>query len=267
MADTKGKTKAAMLQELESIKGLLHDQDDIPILQEMVIEPANHQPPLARHDLDELRSQFRELSQAISGSNKTTNQSTPPAPPIPPIPGESADTSASLLEAFTRAARAQPTTAKPEAPGQQTSLFQENPDLQKETEQLEPVADNKRRASHVDEHSSADEAHRNDTDISMQRPPLAKASGENPFLPQHIRARLHGNNPPPLFDFSASKNLSLSSSNAISEIKLERKTEGSFRQRLIEEVIASVLPQLEHELRTRLEEMSEQELEQMHERG
>jgi hypothetical protein len=32
------KTKAAMLNELESIKGLLLEQDDIPILQEEVLE-------------------------------------------------------------------------------------------------------------------------------------------------------------------------------------------------------------------------------------
>ncbi|RZA01563.1 MAG: hypothetical protein EOO68_10300, partial [Moraxellaceae bacterium] len=36
MVDTKIKTKAAMLNELESIKGLLLEEDDIPILQEVI---------------------------------------------------------------------------------------------------------------------------------------------------------------------------------------------------------------------------------------
>ena len=36
MADNKTKTKAAMLIELESIKGLLKEEDDIPILQEVI---------------------------------------------------------------------------------------------------------------------------------------------------------------------------------------------------------------------------------------
>lgn len=264
MADNKGKTKAAMLQELESIKGLLHDQDDIPILQEMINEPDNLQPPLARHDLDELHSQFRELSQAIADSNKTTHQPAPSASTAPITREETADISASLLEAFTRASKVQPATTKPDAPLQQTSLFHEPPELQQqETGPAEPVVDNEPSATSNDERSVPDEAQRFNTDIPVQRASLAKASGENPFLPQHIRARLHGNNPPPLFDFSISKNLSLSNTNTATEIKSESKSENSMRQLLIQKVIASVLPQLEQELRIRLEEMSEQELEQM----
>lgn len=265
MANNKGKTKAAMLQELESIKGLLHDQDDIPILQEMINAPDSRQPPLARHDLDELHQQFRELSRAIAGGNKTANQPPAAVPLAPSIQDETADTSARLLEAFTRASRVQPPTAHADAPRQQTSLFQETPEPQQE-DLAEPDTD-EHRETPSDERLAAEEAQRLNTDSPLQRPVLAKASGENPFLPQHIRARLHGNNPPPLFDFSISKNLSLSSASAATEIKQEskpqNKPENSMRQLLIQKVIAAVLPQLEQELRIRLEEMSEQELEQM----
>src|SRR5690606_21897352 len=154
-------------------------------------------------------------------------------------------------------------TAKSDAPRQQTSLFQETQAPQRENLDAESVANNEHSATPSDATLAPDDAQRFNTDIPLQRPALAKASGENPFLPQHIRARLHGNNPPPLFDFSISKNLSLSNTNTATEIKSESKSENSMRQLLIQKVIASVLPQLEQELRIRLEEMSEQELEQM----
>ena len=40
---------------------------------------------------------------------------------------------------------------------------------------------------------------------------LGKAAGENPFLPEHIRSRLHGNNPPPSFEFATAKKIAASS--------------------------------------------------------
>lgn len=52
MAERKGDTKDTLLDELESIKGLLQDEDDIPILSEIfeAIEPlpvgASRQPSL-----------------------------------------------------------------------------------------------------------------------------------------------------------------------------------------------------------------------------
>ena len=36
MTNNKSKTKTEILNELESIKGLLHEEDDIPVLQEMI---------------------------------------------------------------------------------------------------------------------------------------------------------------------------------------------------------------------------------------
>src|SRR5690606_26199971 len=81
-----------------------------------------------------------------------------------------------------------------------------------------------------------------------------KASGENPFLPQHIRARLHGNNPPPLFDEFAEKTPASVTSKPISE--------PVNRQQLIHEVVAAVLPDVEEELRQRLQALTDEQLQQ-----
>ena len=86
--------------------------------------------------------------------------------------------------------------------------------------------------------------------------PLAKASGENPFLPQHIRERLHGNNPPPLFEYEAAKKI-------IRSTKVAAPKTGKPRQYLIEEVMLSMMPQIEIELRHRLFAMSVEDLERL----
>ena len=88
------------------------------------------------------------------------------------------------------------------------------------------------------------------------RPALAKASGENPFLPQHIRARLHGNNPPPLFDpATAEKPMA---------VKASKPAEDPFnRQQLIREVTAAVMPQIEQELRQRLHALTDEQLQDL----
>ncbi|MGV8835863.1 MAG: hypothetical protein ACWA6V_07235, partial [Cellvibrio sp.] len=86
--------------------------------------------------------------------------------------------------------------------------------------------------------------------------PLAKASGENPFLPQHIRERLHGNNPPPLFEYETAKKIISSTKN------IAHKTNKP-RQYLVEEVMLSMMPQIERELRHRLFAMSVEDLEKL----
>lgn len=95
---------------------------------------------------------------------------------------------------------------------------------------------------------------------SPTRPALAKASGENPFLPQHIRARLHGNNPPPLFDFMVNKT---SDSAATMTSPGSESDKNTLRQNLIKEVVEAMLPKMEEELRQRLKELTQQELERL----
>lgn len=251
MVDNKNKTKAAMMQELESIKGLLLEDDEIPILQEVFANESksgqNHkaaQAPMSRQHLEALHDQFEALGQSIAGKHTDLEHPDTQAP----------RNASSLLDAFTRVSPPQTAKAPQPAhvPKQQPSLFQ-------------------------DDTPGIDESSRNDN--STQRPALAKASGENPFLPQHIRARLHGNNPPPMFDYAASTNVSHNAStkpiqnaaNSKTNLLLDptRSSEQkdspllATKQQLIKEVIATVMPQLEKELRQKLEQMSQQELEKL----
>lgn len=207
MANT-NKTKAEILQELESIKGLLLEEDNIPILQDSEI-------------IDE-----EPIGQAVSETKR----------PVSPY-----TTHGSVL------------------PGQ-GSLFGEVPhaitntysnihkqDQQTTTHNSTPEPEHKKHgfASHLN-----NPAH-------QQTPrPQVKATGENPFLPQHIRERLHGNNPPPLFEYEAAKKI-------INATKTIAPQTGKQRQQLVDELIKSVMPQVEHELRHRLFAMSVEDLEKL----
>lgn len=199
MANT-NKTKAEILQELESIKGLLLEEDDIPILQDSDIiedEPFNTTAsPYTRHEsvLPGQGSLFEE--QGTSFKNQYANQ---------------------ILPDYTAPHVSSTTDAKRHSFG--SSL------------------------SGSGSHSSPTR-------------PLAKAAGENPFLPQHIRERLHGNNPPPLFEYETAKKI-------ISATKGSMSKTGKPRQNLIDDVIKSMMPQIESELRHRLFAMDVEDLERL----
>jgi hypothetical protein len=204
MANT-NKTKAEILQELESIKGLLLEEDDIPILQDMEgehepLDESLHQelPTLTnRHEsvlpgqgslFDEPKSAITKVAEQLDATTKTSEQALPPQP-------VKKTTFATQLGATHSGNQAEPR-------------------------------------------------------------PLAKASGENPFLPQHIRERLHGNNPPPLFEYETAKKIINSTKNIVHKTNKPR-------QYLVEEVILSMMPQIERELRTRLFAMSVEDLEKL----
>jgi len=163
------KTKGEILSELESIKGLLLEEDDIPILQE-VDHHENH--ISASHFADQ------DLQKTIQ-------------------PG-----------------------------GTQTSIFDELEDI--------PVI--------ID----------TSTDSHYNRSP--KAIGENPFLPQHIRDRLQGANPPPIFDFDLNQKMN-------STLKPKLHTEN--RHDLVNDLIKRYLPQIEQDLRLKLLAMTEEELKKL----
>jgi hypothetical protein len=175
MGDTT-KTKAAMLNELESIKGLLLAADDIPILQEEVFEAS------------------------AAASTKTR--------------------------------------------------FEEQQDF-----------------FHAHSHSHLNQHPESHKTSSAERPQLAKAMGENPFLPEHIRARLHGNNPPPLFAAETAHKIAHSSSpsrqlgNTFSAASSARAQHQ--QQDIIDSIIAKLLPEIEQELRARLEQMSKHLLDEL----
>ena len=219
MANT-NKTKAEILQELESIKGLLLEEDDIPILQEMEDEDMF----LEDDDLE------------VDGIGyETFENDFHPEPPMLTL-------QASVL------------------PGQ-TSLFDEPLSAAtKISHQLNKTTfvshESKTRPSQLDqEHKKSGYASQLSGALSDNRP-LAKASGENPFLPQHIRERLHGNNPPPLFEYETAKKIIRSTKN------IAHKTSKP-RQYLVEEVMLSMMPQIEIELRHRLFAMSVEDLERL----
>jgi len=155
MAEHKGDPKNALLDELESIKGLLLDEDDIPTLQEVIesIEPL-----------------------------------------------------------------------EPDTP-RQSSLF---------TERGRPS--------------------------SRARPPRpTRASGENPFLPQHIRARLQGRQPA-LDSFLENTPHEPPTTAPAEETDPSPRVD---RAALIDALIEESLPELEAKLRERLEQYSQETLQEL----
>jgi hypothetical protein len=252
MVDSKSKTKAAMMQELESIKGLLLEDDEIPILQEMITGKASsnsYQPTMKKQDLDELHNQFEALSRSMSDKKATASTGHKSVKPA-------SVTSSNLLDAFTRAAQHQPEEnnqpATPTPTLQQPSLFHDD---------SHDALDDFNAGQQTPSLNFTSESYGSAPDLNnrLQRASLAKAQGENPFLPQHIRARLHGNNPPPLFDYAKRTPPPKASS-------LEKKSDlndSNSREQLINSVIATMLPQLEQELYEKLAGLTQEALEHL----
>lgn len=202
MANTH-KTKAEMLQELESIKGLLLEEDNIPVLQEIEQE-------IEQEIADDQHEELLDFSD-------TPDHSQSPF--------------------FNR-------------PTQHFTEYQES---------LFPDFHEKAVPSSVKTNASVDNNYTSRfAQPTMQPParPLAKASGENPFLPQHIRERLHGNNPPPLFEYETAKKIINATKNI--EHKINKP-----RQHLVDEILTGMMPQIERELRHRLFAMSIEELQKL----
>ncbi len=208
MANT-NKTKAEILQELESIKGLLLEEDDIPILQDM-------------EDEDEILDEEYHLEPPLL---VTRHES------VLPGQGTLFDEPKSVVAKIAGQLNiSKPATSDPALQHSMTTQDQKKPGF----------------ASQLGNPQANTPDHR----------PLAKASGENPFLPQHIRERLHGNNPPPLFEYETAKKIISSTKNIVQKPNKPR-------QYLVEEVMLSMMPQIERELRHRLFAMSVEELEKL----
>lgn len=199
MANT-NKTKAEILQELESIKGLLLEEDDIPILQDTEV--------VAEGNYGALPPQQR--------------QPTPYSPHESVLPG-------------------------------QGSLFDEpSPKVTMPSEaQGISTLDGEFRKPTIPAAAAA-----NRITPSYNARPTVKAAGENPFLPQHIRERLHGNNPPPLFEYEAARKIAQAT-------KSSGQKPTRPRQHLVDEVIKCMMPHIERELRHRLFAMSVDDLEKL----
>ena len=214
MADTKTKTKAAMLHELESIKGLLLEEDDIPILQEVMESEAT----------PELSVQAQEASAKATVSI--------------------------IVEA------------------QQDffdSLHHSNIITHHEpaSELLDTIDELEKHTTEITASILASDPYK----TTFTRPNLAKATGENPFLPAHIRSRLHGNNPPPLFAQEAARKIASSSlpsrllGNTFTTNQHSKNS--TSHEDVIDSLIEKFMPEIEKELRKKLEILSKAQLDNL----
>lgn len=221
----KGKTKTVILRELESIKGLL-DDDEIPLLQEVIDsaeEEVDSEETLDGDDLAELQQAYRDLLQARGLDPELSVEDGEP-PILHEIETEPADS----RPPQGNQAPASESTAKEPWEEVQTSLFETD------IEPKEPASETTRRNS------------------------VTKASGENPFLPAHIRERLHGNRPPPLFEpvpAAGTRTRAPEITGSVARIP--------DRIQLIEEVVNSLLPQVRSKLRDALLDMDAEQLRQL----
>ncbi|WP_341938565.1 hypothetical protein [Marinimicrobium sp. C2-29] len=104
---------------------------------------------------------------------------------------------------------------------------------------------------------------------TRRRPAPTKASGENPFLPAHIRARLHGNRPPPGFDSDSSapaRDTAPAPDRAPAPDtaeSLNRSAADINREQLVNELLSELQPLLEAQLRDKLNNLSREQLRQL----
>lgn len=226
------KTKAAMLNELESIKGLLLEEDDIPILQEVIEQQAEPTPTVSEAIVQHPETHMTAQNNALQNNTSPNN-----AAPAKTIFEEQQDFFHSASNSNLSDHRA----ATFEREHSNSELLDTLSELEKHTAEV-----------------TAGKLARDTNKHSFERPNLAKATGENPFLPEHIRARLHGNNPPPLFANITARKISTTSvpSRQLGNTFTVASTAKSNHQHdIIESIIEKMMPEIEKELRARLELM------------
>ena len=255
------KTKAAMLNELESIKGLLLEQDDIPILHEEVLEQRAEPTPIVsaaiqqEHDAHTTAQNKAVPAKTIFEEQQDFFNSPSHSEPVHNEPNSS-------------------TTSNPDHNRFDHSDFDHNDHHTAtaatmalvESELLDTLNELEKHTAEVTAGKLARDSHKN----NIARPNLAKATGENPFLPEHIRARLHGNNPPPLFATETAKKIATSSipSRQLGNTFTVGSSARSHQQQdtiedIIESIVEKIMPEIEQELRSRLELMSKSLLEEL----
>jgi hypothetical protein len=222
MVDTKIKTKAAMLHELESIKGLLLEADDIPILQEVIEAQA---PPTAEtvNSASETELAARTAAQIIIEEQQDFFDS------------------------------------------HRNALANKTHHADSDSELLNTIDELEKHTHEVTANKFA-----NDLNKGAARHSLAKATGENPFLPAHIRSRLHGNNPPPLFAQETARKIAgtsvpsrLLGNTSIFTATVKTTTQQDILDGIIDSIIEKIMPDIEQELRERLALMSKHLLDEL----
>lgn len=330
MTQDREKTKTELLRELESIQGLL-DDDDIPMLSEVIekLEPENSEihstmddRPLSADEYQSLRSAYDSLKQEVAEEAQLAST---PSAPNPPVHDDSAlsynsdenkqsylqssaaplddvsdtpqfentdkpdtlieeenfeldnfelDLGAPTFELNDAAAPYQPAPNSEAAPvrseGQslplpgQQALFSSADTKPEDTATIDndeavendrtidtPVSESTNTATNFEEGveplpqataPSSSTAIHSDTASAGA---AVKPSGENPFLPQHIRERLRGNR---AGEFAGAAPLSPREYN---------------RGQLVNELIDSVMPELESALRLKLAAMSDEQIKKL----
>ncbi len=270
MVDTTTKTKAAMLLELESIKGLLLEEDDIPILQEVEdvasfevdsfgvepfdLEPINEpiyqqpvqqQPEYQPSPVSQFASEPKIEVEIESSFEQPTHDAITQAKEIDmPVARVIVEEQQDFFDSPSPASMAT------------TRLTDDDGGLLNTIEELE------KHTAEVTANKFAQEPLK-----TSARPALAKATGENPFLPAHIRSRLHGNNPPPLFAQETAKKIASTSTpsrllgNTFGAAPVN-KTIG-LRNAIIDSLVEKFMPDIEQELREKLQTLTKEQLEEL----
>lgn len=277
MAETTTKTKAAMLLELESIKGLLLEEDDIPILQEVEESEGfssesfdidtSHTDDL---DLDAEDFKAAELYEEDFDENALDEELIHP---------QSSTFSSSTFEPQPLIKNSHHSveneTAKPvtrliveeqqdffDSPSPANSLKSETQQIASEKDLLNTIDELEKHTAEVAASKFSQDLHK-----TSARPSLAKATGENPFLPAHIRSRLHGNNPPPLFAQETAKKIASSSipsrllGNTFGATQINKTT--GLRNAIIDSLVEKFMPDIEKELRDKLQTLTKEQLEEL----
>ena len=263
MGENKTKTKAAMLDELESIKGLLLEEDDIPILQEVIENKDASEETLQEEDsLEELPSPKSLTLPTSSSMQNPANLSTTSN-------ANRATTNAALTNTAVKSA------------AENKQIYEEQQDFfnsalsndEDNTFHAEAGKELMDTLGELEKHTADVAANKFSMDINKSgaRASLAKATGENPFLPQHIRARLHGNNPPPLFENATAQKIAsasvptrqLGNTFSPSGISFGNEKINGHQKDIIDSIIEKMMPELEKELRNRLEIMTKNLLDEL----
>lgn len=267
MDDKKKKTRSDLLRELESIKGLLVDED-IPVLQE-VFAPET-QPPgkddpqskLNREELAALKTAYQSLLAdaeqfTAQQAGATTATKEPPAPSAE----KPASTPETMRSTSTRTGQqATDPVADSTYPEANDSLnLDPEPDVYTDNK-TRPAARQKPVDSSREQSVSPGQQtlfKSSPTSEREKQQALLNSYGENPFLPQHIRERLRGNR----VDFNTEGNERKTPATEKKETpEISSEDTRPCRQDLIEDLVKEVLPQLENQLRAQLEQMSEKQI-------
>ena len=271
MHNPKGKTKNAMLLELESIKGLLVEED-IPVLQEVVIQdiPLLETVVLPEDLPEEAIPLLNLVVQEEDLSPQSSTLTTPWDEPAPEAALGTTDIEQDASALSFNTLDIGEALGASEALEDTSEALKDISELAGANEIVDTAAADSQPLKHREEQQQdffqliADPEPQAISESPSSRPAAAKPAGENPFLPQHIRARLQGNNSPPsisLEDLEESinkrfQNLSLGSS----PLHSAKKT-SSIQQQLINDIMDKMLPEMAKELRGRLEKMNKQMLE------